>query len=182
MGKRATNGDCWCCRCQSQEWDCRKPWPAIGGNPPTSTPTLPMKLGNDNSTVDTKCTTFFGAIWETFLQTFFLILLFGALGFMIFVYICEFDWICIPAQCFAEPSVKFLPDIDWCHFHWYSTKKKQKEKKRPPDLKKNSQAPGLPERFHLPPSSWAPLPSRLCNLPTGFDKFQPFQPFPLLMI
>ena len=60
MGKRATNGDCWCCRCQSQEWDCRKPWPAIGGNPPTSTPTLPMKAGNENSTVNTKCTTFLG--------------------------------------------------------------------------------------------------------------------------
>ena len=68
---------------------------------------------------------------------------------MIFVYICEFDWICIPAQCFAEPSVKFLPDIDWCHFHWYSTKKKQKEKKRPPDLKKKQ--PGARSAWTISP-------------------------------
>ena len=78
---------------------------------------------NDNSTVNTKGTTFFGGgNLGDFSPDFFLNPSFWSSRFHDFR-VCEFDWICIPTHCFAEPSVKFLPGMDWCHFHWFSTKK-----------------------------------------------------------
>ena len=93
-----------------------------------------MKVGNENSTVNTKCTTFLGGNPGDFSPDFFLNPPFWSSRFHDFEFVNLIEFVFLLIALKNLPSSFYLPLIDVIFIDFQP--KKQKEKKRPPDLKK----------------------------------------------